>query len=88
MCVVLDDKRGTWRVVNVVGGYHRVGPKTDEFTAKLVGDLLTRRTAHQQAREYEEADALHAELTEMGITLDTRSRSWRTARVDGRRPRR
>ena len=39
--------------------------------------LIARRTEHQVAREYDEADALHAELAELNISLDTRSRSWR-----------
>ena len=46
--VAVDDKRRTWRVVISYGGYYRVGPKVDDFTTKQVGDLLVRRTAHQE----------------------------------------
>ena len=35
-CVVLDDKRRTWRVVVEYGGYYRVGPHVDAFTTKQV----------------------------------------------------
>uniref|UniRef100_A0A7S4IZ89 Uncharacterized protein n=1 Tax=Prymnesium polylepis TaxID=72548 RepID=A0A7S4IZ89_9EUKA len=75
--VVLDDKRRRWRVVVEYGGYYRVGPKVDPFTTKQVGDMLERRSAHQAKKEYEEADRLHAELTEMGIVLDTRLKTWK-----------
>ena len=75
--VVLDDKRRTWRVVVEYGGYYRVGPAVDPFTTKQVGDMLATRTRHQELKEYEQADALHAELTEMGIVLDTRIRTWK-----------
>jgi len=75
--VVLDDKRRTWRVVVSYGGYYRVGPQVDAFTTKKVGDMLMKRTRHKELKEYEEADALHAELTEMGIVLDTRVRTWK-----------
>ena len=87
--VVLDDKRGTWRAVEMVGGYYQVGPSLgdDELTERVRG-MIARRTEHQKAKEYEEADALHAELTELGISLDTRNRSWRSARVDARGQRR
>ena len=76
--VVLDDKRGTWRAVKMAGGYYQVGPSLDddELTER-VRALIARRTEHQVAREYDEADALHAELAELNISLDTRSRSWR-----------
>ena len=85
--VVLDDKRRTWRVVVEYGGYYRVGPAVDPFTTKQVGDMLAKRTRHQELKEYDEADALHAELTEMGIVLDTRIRTWKkpAARVRDRR---
>ena len=75
--VVLDDKRRTWCVVVEFGGYYRVGPPVDPFTTKQVGDMLTKRTAHQELKEYEEADALHAQLTEMGIELNTRIGTWK-----------
>ena len=75
--VVLDDKRRTWRVVVEYGGYYRVGPAVDPFTTKQVGDMLAARTRHQELKEYEQADALHAELTEMGIVLDTRIQTWK-----------
>ena len=75
--VVLDDKRRTWRVVVSFGGYYRVGPHVDAYTTKQVGDMLIKRTAHQAAQEYDEADALHAALTEMGIVLDTRIKTWK-----------
>ena len=48
-----------------------------QFTAKKVGDLLERRTEHRVLKEYDEADALHAELSEMGVRLDTRLQTWR-----------
>ena len=80
-CVILDDKRRTWRVVVEYGGYYRVGPPVDPFTTKQVGDMLAKRTSHQELKEYEEADALHAELTEMGIVLDTRIRTWKKPRA-------
>lgn len=86
--VVLDDKKGTWRVAVMSGGYYRVGPYVDAFTAKKVGDLLERRAAHQEAKEYDEADALHAEIDAMGISLDTRLRAWRVGRADKRDTRR
>ena len=82
--VALDDKKGTWRLVAMRGGYYRVGPYVDAYTSKKVGDLLEARTAHQVAQEYDEADALHAQITEMGIALDTRLRTWRIARTDKR----
>jgi hypothetical protein len=75
--VVCDDKRRTWRVVVEFGGYYRVGPHVDPFTTKQVGDMLAKRTGHKELKEYEEADALHAQLTEMGIVLDTRLRTWK-----------
>ena len=75
--VILDDKRGTWRCCMIRGGYYRVGPRVDPFTAKKVGDLLERRTEHRVLKEYDEADALHAELSEMGVRLDTRLQTWR-----------
>ena len=34
--VVLDDKKGTWRLVVRRGGYYHVGPEVDEFTYKKV----------------------------------------------------
>ena len=85
--VVLDDKRRTWRVVVEFGGYYRVGPKVDPFTTKQVGDLLERRTEHKLRKEYEEADAIHAELTEMGIVLDTRTCTWKRPAARVRPPR-
>ena len=75
--VVLDDKGRTWRVVVEFGGYYRVGPSVDPFTTKQVADLLIRRTVHQAEEEYEQADALHASLTEMGVVLDTRLKTWK-----------
>ena len=75
--VVTDDKRRTWRVVVFFGGYYRVGPQVDAFTTKQIGDMLIQRTAHQEKQEYEEADALHAALTEMGVVLDTRIKTWK-----------
>ena len=75
--VVTDDKRRTWRVVVFYGGYYRVGPQVDAYTTKQVADMLIQRTAHQEKQEYEEADALHAALTEMGIVLDTRIKTWK-----------
>ena len=73
--------------VRYSGRYHRVGPPVDAFTTKVVGELLERRTAHQARKEYEEADALHAELTEMGVVLDTRIKTWKrpAERQGGRR---
>ena len=57
------------------------------MTTRQVGDLLAKRTRHQELKEYEEADALHAELTELGILLDTRLKTWKrpAARVRDRR---
>ncbi|KOO31834.1 hypothetical protein Ctob_011208 [Chrysochromulina tobinii] len=75
--VALDDKAGTWRVVRLYGGYYRVGPRVDEFTEKIVAEKLEKRNALRADRNYDEADVLHAELTAMGISLDTRSRTWR-----------
>jgi len=75
--VVLDDKRRTWRVVVQYGGYYRVGPQVDPYTTKQVGDMLSKRTRHQELQEYEEADTLHAALTEMGVVLDTRLKTWK-----------
>ena len=75
--VALDDKARTWWHIVEYGGYYRVGPTVDPFTTKQVADLLTRRTAHQAAKEYEQADALHAQLTEMGVVLDTRLKTWK-----------
>lgn len=75
--VVLDDKRRTWRRVVEFGGYYRVGPQVDPFLTKQVGDLLERRTAHQTEQEYDAADAIHAELSDMGIVLDTRLKTWK-----------
>ena len=83
--VVLDDKGRTWRVVLQSGGYYRVGPKIDPSTTKQVGDLLERRTTHQTLKEYEQADAIHAELTEMGVVLDTRIKSWKRPADKGTR---
>jgi len=85
--VVLDDKRRTWRVVVEYGGYYRVGPPVDPFTTKQVGDLLEKRSRHQGLKEYAQADALHEELTEMGIILDTRVKTWKrpAARKSGDR---
>ena len=59
------------------GGYYRVGPQVDPFTTKQVGDMLARRSAHQERKEYAEADALHDALTEMGVVLDTRIKTWK-----------
>ena len=88
--VVVDDKRRTWRVVVEYGGYYRVGPQVDPFNTKQVGDMLARRSAHQARKEYEEADALHDALTEMGIVLDTRIKTWKrpAARAERKRNRR
>ena len=83
--VVLDDKQGTWRVAQMFGGYIRTGPRVDALTTAQVGELLARRTDHQEAREYEEADALQAELAEMGVTLNTRSKTWRLGGKQERR---
>jgi cysteinyl-tRNA synthetase len=75
--VILDDKRGTWRCVTIRGGYYRVGPRVDPSTAKKVGELLERRTEYRDVRKYREADAIHDELSEMGVRLDTRLQTWR-----------
>ena len=85
--VAIDDKRGSWRLVVQSGGYFRIGSRVDPFMAKKVGDLLTRRSAHQAAQEYEEADALHAELQELGISLDTRQKTWRFGKRENSRNR-
>ena len=85
--VAIDDKRGSWRLVVQSGGYYRNGPRVDPFTAKQVGDLLTRRSAHQAAQEYDEADVLHAELTELNISLDTRQKTWRLDKRENSRNR-
>ena len=49
--------------------------------------MLAKRSGHQEKHEYEAADALHAELTDMGIVLDTRNKTWKKpgARVRDRR---
>eukprot|EP00966_Prymnesium_polylepis_P278120 6426436-Prymnesium_polylepis.1 len=83
--VVLDDKGRTWRIVLQSGGYYRVGPKVDPVTTKQVGDMLERRSAHQVLKEYEQADAIHAQLTGMGIVLDTRIKSWKQPGEKGTR---
>lgn len=44
---------------------------------RQVGDMLSKRTRHQELQEYEEADTLHAALTEMGVVLDTRLKTWK-----------
>lgn len=75
--VVLNDQARTWRVVLQSGGYYRVGPKVDPLTTEQVGDLLERRSAHQALKEYEQADAIHAELTALGVVLDTHVKSWK-----------
>ena len=62
--------------------YFRVGPRVDAEVAAEVGEKLARRSAHQQAQEYEQADALHAEVEEMGFEIDTRHKTWRVARTD------
>ena len=80
--VALEDKMGTWRLVVQSAGYYRVGPRVDPETATKVQDLLTRRSAHQAAEEYEEADALYSELSELGISLDTRLKTWRLGSKD------
>ena len=67
----------SWLLVRTSGGYYRVGPKVDPFTIKQVGDMLEKRTQHKLKKEYEEADALHAALTDMGIVLDTRICTWK-----------
>jgi hypothetical protein len=38
-------------VVVQYGGYFRVGPKVDPFSTKQIGDLLIRRSAHQELSE-------------------------------------
>ena len=82
--VIADDKRGTWRLVILLGGYHHIGPAVAPVTTRRVGELLERRAAHEAAQELDAADALQAELGEMGIEIDTKFRSWRTKRVEGR----
>ena len=56
----------------------------DDSTAKKVGELLARRTEFQAAKEYDEADSVHAELTEMNISLDSRLKTWRLGRQETR----
>ena len=82
--VIADDKRGTWRLVTLLSGYYHIGPAVDPDTTRRVGELLERRAVHVAARERQEADTLQAELAEMGIEIDTKFRSWRTKRVEGR----
>jgi hypothetical protein len=80
--VVLNDQARTWRVVLQSGGYFRVGPEVDPLMAEQVGDLLERRSAHQ-LKEYEQADAIHAELTALGVVLDTHVKSWKRPALGG-----
>ena len=75
--VVLDDKRRVWCVVTEYGGYFRVGQQVDPSTTERVGAMLEQRSRHQELKEYAEADALHHALTEMGIVLDTRLKTWK-----------
>ena len=48
-----------------------------------MSELLEQRSAAQAEQDYEAADGLHAEITEMGITLDTARKTWRVAREKG-----
>eukprot|EP00966_Prymnesium_polylepis_P117478 2715561-Prymnesium_polylepis.1 len=47
--VALDDKKGTWRLVVMHGGYYQVGPAVSEAVSQTVNELLERRTAHREA---------------------------------------
>jgi len=80
--VILNDKLGTWRVVTRSGGYFHVGPPVDALQAKKVRDLLERMAAHREKDEFEEADAILAEIAEMGFSLNTTHKTWRVARKD------
>jgi len=77
MCVALDDKRGTWRAVTLSGGHFRVGPRVESGLADKVASILERREPLRLAGDYDAADALQDELQELGITVDSRLRTWR-----------
>ena len=74
--VAVDDKRRTWRIVISYGGYYRIGPQVDEFTTSrwATSSCAAPPTQNQGVPR---ADALHEELTAMGIVLDTRARTWK-----------
>jgi len=75
--VVLDDKRGTYRLVRQYGGYFRVGARLPSETLEKVAPLLERRTTAKEAQDYETADALQDEISSLGISLDSRMRTFR-----------
>ena len=85
--MVLEDKRGTWRVVRLFSGFHRVGPTPEPRTAEAVPPLLKALAAARRDGERRAADALLDDLEDLGVGVDETSRTWRVLRADagGRR---
>ena len=83
--VVLDDKRGTWRVVRLTSGFYRVGPRPDAATAAAVEEALAGiAAAVEDKTEYVAEELLERLEREHGVSVDEELRTWRVARVDRR----
>ena len=80
--VVLEDKRGTWRVVQLLSGFYRVGPTPEPRTADAVPPLLAALAAAREDGANREANARLDELEGLGVSVDEPSRTWRISRSD------
>jgi len=73
--VVLDDKRKTWRRVEVCGGLHRSGPRVGAALPKI-RELLAERRQRLDDNDPERAQAASAQLERMGVVVDDAARTW------------
>ena len=80
--VVLEDKRGTWRVVQLLSGFYRVGPTPEPRTADAVPPLLAALAAAREDGANREANARLDELEDLGVSVDEPGRTWRVSRSD------
>ena len=81
MKVYVNDKMRYWQAAKAPnGGYTLKGAAPAGVDVAAVEELMARRRDAKKAREYDTADALQAELLEMGVWLDDKARTWTATR--------
>lgn len=81
MGVWIDDRERTWSALkSEPKGYTLKGDPPPGVEAAAVDELLMKRLEAKKVREYETADALRAQLLEMGVYIDDKKRMWEAAK--------